>query len=107
MGRYRIVWDALPPRAIWRTDDYRTIWADIGVSRVNTWNNREKANPSDPAPTVEDMTTLREMLDGTIILGDGEHEIVVGQAELANLHQHLGAIIADREAQMRAIADAV
>jgi len=54
------------------------------------------------------MTTLREILDGTIVLGDATGtEITVSPDELANLHRHLGAIIADREAGMRAVADSV
>ena len=37
------------------------------------------------------MTTIREILDGTIVLGDGEHEIAVRAAELENLPREMAA----------------
>ncbi len=51
------------------------------------------------------MANARHIADGTIVLGDGEREIAVPAAELANLHQHLGFILADRVARVRAVAN--
>ena len=54
------------------------------------------------------MTTIRHRADGALILGDTSGtEIVVETRELENLHQHLGAVLADRAAKMRDIANTV
>ena len=53
------------------------------------------------------MTTIRHRGDGALILGDREHEIVVEASEVAALHQHLAAVVADRERRLRHLADSV
>lgn len=54
------------------------------------------------------MISIRFRGDDAIIIGDiSGTEIVIEPADIANLHHHLGAVLADRAARLKAIAEAV